>query len=1053
MYNNPPPPSYSHYQPAPQPISIMPPPVPVPVPVPPSTTAAAQQDAVKMSVGNTAGDFELFGGGGANHTRARQPRPPPGFTIPIPSSGSSSESSSIGDGDYPPVPELVADDAPSPPGSFSPPSPKFGASSTTGALPHPPTRPGLLPHANSKGSRTGGAGYGRNGSYSGFERASSVPAPECPRPMRRKTQESRDWPSFYSSGSSSSSSNGGGGGTGSSYFQLQQTTPGLTDSSPLVVDEPASFITPTATTTTSNPFDMSSFALSPAAQPYHYSASPPYPDHPLLQSEQSDLLDRVRRDLLDVDLSSIKGPLRALALSGGSDARSPWGAGDRETTPTQNSSLFPGPPDSAMLPSSTTTTTTSPNPIQWQYPLISSTPRSSAAAAAGIGPGSGAASAAQHLLRSPATSASDATVSPQEAFLDYDEVDSRLHGGDPSSRPRGTEAFVGAGASLFAPLPAAAAETVRNTATAGGAGSTRSPQLPTYAAANASSSTSPPPATVLPPLPTAVGAAPSSPHHQHQQATPTSPILRATSPRAGGPAAGGSGATGGAGHGHRRGPHPFSVPQNAVTWAEQRSRSGQRVLVGGDADDYDGDFGTNGAEEEEQEEEEDSSSLGDEPKKLADPPRHAGARGGFAAPRPPATADSPSLVKEEQQHRRAAEPVEVDLKPSRIDDDIKPFLVGGNNNKMTLPPSTTSFNPLLPLEAVSHSHAPSVRGGFPGFAPPPPPALSVTAGATPGGGGMSAFQQELARQRMAATATGGPTPSDVRSGTATPRRAAAASALAGLNDMAARYAASASASSASAASVASASATPEIVAPPPDSAGDLAPRRPQRQRKRSRMAMSAYGDDDSEDVAIVDEGEEVGQRSRLGFAAPPAKVSSTARRSKSVEEDRDEFVDDTAAAAGDDDDTPEADGESDESYRSSGSSFGATTTAHRRRGGGGGGASTKAADGQPPNKRRRRAPTGATAGRASGGGGGGGSNAPVTSGGIVCNHRNPDGTHCGVVFRRPYDLARHKETIHGEGLKGEKVKAKEWRCEECGGTFSRKDALLRHGRIRGHVTG
>ncbi|KWU41402.1 hypothetical protein RHOSPDRAFT_30521 [Rhodotorula sp. JG-1b] len=905
-----------------------------------------------MGVGNHAGDFELFGPpptlSNATTSVSHKPPPPqqqPRRTIPIPSSGSSSESSSIGDGDYPPVPELVADDgnAPSPPVSFSPPSPD----TTSTAPAPPPVRPGLLPHSASKGSST--SFYGRSGSYhngGGFERASSVPAPECPRPMRRKTQESRDWPSFYSSSSSSSASSAGGGG---SYLQ----TPGLTDSKPLVVDEPTSFITPTVSTAgATNPFDVSSFALSPPAPQYpFYSASPPYPDHPLLPSEQSDLLDRVRRDLLDVDLSSIKGPLRALALSSGvSEGARQFGGGDRETTPTQNmAAAGVGSGGDPML--------SSPH-HSWNNANAAST-------------------AAQHLLRSPAmSSASDATVSPQEAFLDYDEVDSRLH--DPS-RPRGSDF----GASLFAPLPATAP---------------------------------PPPPVAEKRSPPTRGADASSP--PPPSAAPTSPILRATSPRA----------AHAHGHGHhhsRRGPHPFSVPQNAVTWAEQRSRSGQRVLVGGDAADDDGDFGTTGGEEEEEEERVAATKVEEQVE-----PAAAAVRGGFAAPRPPAESSSslaptptPAAASTPTATPTPAQPqpqsvVAASAAAAQEEQDIKPFLVG----KSALPPSTTSFNPLLPLEAVSQSVVRSSGsgsgggggGGFPGFAPPPPPQTG-SGSAQPG---MSAFQQELARQR----GLGSSSVSEGRSGTATPRRSAAATALAGLNQ----------------------DLYSSVAAPEPEDGtpglGSSSGGRPQRQRKRSRMAMSAYGDE-SEGEGREEVPSSTTSRP-LGFAAPPAKSTlpapPPARRSKSVEEEFfDDDGDDFAAAA--------EEGESDESYRSSGSSFGATARRGHKAGG----------NAPPPNKRRRRAP----ASNVEGGGkkrssaNSGGSNAPVSSGGIECNHQNADGSICGVIFRRPYDLARHKETIHGEGLKGEKVKAKEWRCEECGGTFSRKDALLRHGRIRGHVTG
>ena len=60
---------------------------------------------------------------------------------------------------------------------------------------------------------------------------------------------------------------------------------------------------------------------------------------------------------------------------------------------------------------------------------------------------------------------------------------------------------------------------------------------------------------------------------------------------------------------------------------------------------------------------------------------------------------------------------------------------------------------------------------------------------------------------------------------------------------------------------------------------------------------------------------------------------------------------------------------------------------------------------------------------------------------------------CGVVFKRPYDLARHKETIHGVALEGKAPRKTDWKCEECDGSFSRKDALIRHARIRGHDAG
>lgn len=77
---------------------------------------------------------------------------------------------------------------------------------------------------------------------------------------------------------------------------------------------------------------------------------------------------------------------------------------------------------------------------------------------------------------------------------------------------------------------------------------------------------------------------------------------------------------------------------------------------------------------------------------------------------------------------------------------------------------------------------------------------------------------------------------------------------------------------------------------------------------------------------------------------------------------------------------------------------------------------------------------------------------------------------CQTAFHRPYDLARHRETIHAreeagflrEGklklpdcvVLGKEVDPKkstavvEWKCKACGANFSRKDAMLRHERLR-----
>ncbi|KPV75715.1 uncharacterized protein RHOBADRAFT_52749 [Rhodotorula graminis WP1] len=865
-----------------------------------------------MSVGSHAGDFQLFGQPPQHqqqqalgqqqlpHQFAAQPfanyRPVPAQsfaqganTAPLPSYGqssypisipsSASSTSSHADNDYPPLPDLVADEGASP-ASFSPPSPRFA----------PRARPALY---------RGGQGSSGEGTYR-VDRAASVPIPDAPRPMRRKTQESRDWPSFYSSGSSSTSSSM----SSSAYLP----TPQLGNQGLLpppqggYVDEPASFDTPTAAAH-ANPFDAANLVLSPAPQYsfYQQPPAPPHTDHPLLASEQSDLLRRVQRDLVDVDLSSIKGPLRALALSGGEREATPLAHHDSQGRASAPPAVTPGPPMSQQQ-----------QPSQQQHATASPST----------------------VLRSPAaaTVAEDAlsagTVSPQEAFLDYDEVDSRLH--DPHdplySVGRDREFGVGVGASLFAPLPAVAA--------ARGAQS---------------------PATTAPFAPSPL---------RERSTTPTAAsVAGPLSPKMASPSAPSSHAHHGHGHAARRGPHPFSVPQNAVTWAARRSQSGSHLVGGvvdGDADDDDDDFGSQDPEDEE---ESDASEA--ERRRLDAVRKQAGLGAGFGAfdkrdvdlkpalSKPPATSHTrvqPILPK----------PAPSDEERSRygLDNVGKPLFGVAPSLKNEGKAARAAYAPPPPSSSAGSTAAPVAQ-----FAPPPP-------------SGVSAFHTELQKQKAQLSQAPG---AAAGSGTNTPRRAAAASALAGLNAHPELYADGSDAGSAA-------------PSPPPSSAA-----RPARQRKRSRALRAIYGE--LSDEAGAD-----------------------------------------AAAADDDDDGDE----SDASYHSSASSFGGAT--------GGGGS---ARQGGPAPKRRRRAPAAGSAqgARTSGGGGGGGGTA-TGSGSIRCDHLNSDGTTCGVIFRRPYDLARHRETIHNESLGGEKLKSvKEWRCHECDGTFSRKDALIRHCRIRGHKAG
>ena len=103
----------------------------------------------------------------------------------------------------------------------------------------------------------------------------------------------------------------------------------------------------------------------------------------------------------------------------------------------------------------------------------------------------------------------------------------------------------------------------------------------------------------------------------------------------------------------------------------------------------------------------------------------------------------------------------------------------------------------------------------------------------------------------------------------------------------------------------------------------------------------------------------------------------------------------------------------------------------------------------------------------------GNTSSPVSGSAIRCDYVSPV-THqvCGTIFHRMYDLARHRITLHlreeaqlvkdgllkvdqcivlGKEVDVQKALAElEWTCRICGATFSRKDAMLRHERLRHH---
>ncbi|GAA5850885.1 hypothetical protein JCM3766R1_005912 [Sporobolomyces carnicolor] len=764
------------------------------------------------------------------------------------------------------VPDLISDRGSPAIADNSPLSPPGPGPGPVPVPMRPPPRP-VVAASSSHSSASGN-------SYRGEGRASSVPPPEIPRPMRRKTQENLHWPSFVHTGSSSSSSSSASSSAASSSSNFLPTpqqhpllgfpTPSLSEHSPAL----------------HSAFDPSSLSLfSNDSYGFLSSFQPPHTDHPLLPSEQSDLLDRVRRDLLDVDLSSIKGPLRALALSSSNaqptySMTSPFVTGDdRDKTPTPRNGTGGAPAKMILSPRS---------------PAIASQ------AGFAARPGGGGARAR------PQSKEADVfgTVSPQEAFLDYPAVDSKLHDLDPKDGKLARSDFgVGVGHSLFAPLPT-------------------SPPPPT----EAKSAKKQTPSTT----PLARNPQPSTPPTPSAVMTPNGNNSRSTTPLGGGSGGGGGGdattttTTATATATTKHGPHPFSVPQNAVSWATRRSNSGRRII----SDDNEDDGGSFGEEEEE---EEPVSSTEVTAGEEEEQPEEESPINSWSLPRP----------------RVAEQPEEEEEEETKF-----------------------SFVPPPPSSILQFA------------APPPAPAFKSFDPAS-------------------------------RSGTSTPRRAAAANAL---DD------------------------------PSPLEVNETGSTK--RQRKRSRLAM----EQDYAAQRVDDDDDEDQEDAMPGFAPPPSRkttavVEEQRGRGRGEDDDEDEYDEDAAAYDDNGDD-------SDESYHSSS----AATTPN-----------VKNSMAPPPKRRRRGAATGSSSTTTTTPTTTTGNKATKTTtgrkskGAITCDYvSSTDGTVCGVVFRRPYDLARHKETIHGVTLRGDKLppgKAKEWKCKECGGTFSRKDALLRHGRIRGHKPG
>ncbi|GAA6062172.1 hypothetical protein JCM10212_005127 [Sporobolomyces blumeae] len=1034
---------YAHYQPPPQPIQYPPnhlayPNVPTmsyPQAMPfdagrfnPSIPTS--DNSIPKGVGNGA-DFELFGpsdplggyGAGldsntplikldASIGAATAMSPPfsssssssnPNGGAARRASASTSTKGSGARGDD--VPDLIPDQG-SPTSTHShridsPPSPGMLAPTATSAAAQPTAKPRRPPLSSSSFSSSG-----RSSSSYRSERASSVPAPEQPRPLRRKTQENLHWPSFYSSNGSSAGSGSGSTSTSSSstgssaYLPTPQQFAAF---APAYSDEPTSYsLPPPVSSSSSSSFDPASFSLSPAQYPYAYQA--PHTDHPLLPSEQSDLLDRVRRDLLDVDLSSIKGPLRALALSGAEPSpafsmMSPLPHGgqsyqdDRDKTPTAAYATYPLHASSASSPRRNA------NHRHPDHPHSTPPTRSPAVTA----------------LAHSSNATSSGTVSPKEAFLDYPAVDSKLHDLAPAENKLARSDFgVGVGHSLFAPLPtsnpspplqfAAGGTNAENGATRrpssssssllkttskhkGNSGSSIPSSLQAMNQAYGASR-SPTPLASNPTKPSAAGGSLHSPSSSSSSAAAANQAqVVAPSARA-------------------RPPHPFSVPQNAVTWATRRSVSGRRLvggLVDGDPDDDDGDFGASSSTEVTGGE--DDYDYYDDEARLAHVRDKAGLPSGFGSfVKGDADLERDTTMVEQERYGldRRGERVDPSTRPVKTEDQgeyVAPgFAQGAIGGKR---PSTAqgpepgpggdgvglpqaaefSFVPPAPIAHQASKSFPAQPPSsleYPSTFAPPPPRQQQQHGSQEQGPVENSFVSPRAGSSTADRS------STVTTATSTPRRAAAAHALAGLQ------------------------------AQSSDSSleGEEANRggggRGKRHKKRSRLAMEDEGD---------------AQEEADNYSDRDAEGSSDEYREEDVALNR---------SSG----TNKKEDESDASYHSSsgGPASGTASTA----------TSSRRANNAPAPKRRRRVPA-ANATTSSG-----------AKGSIACDHVSSAGERCGVVFRRPYDLARHKETIHGETLGGEKLppgKAKEWRCEECGGTFSRKDALLRHGRIRNHKVG
>jgi len=137
------------------------------------------------------------------------------------------------------------------------------------------------------------------------QRASSLPPPSIPSPIKKRNAAAMDMdslatllPTLYPnpalSGDDGNSSKGKQGNA-------------LMHTSSFVSDEGST------TSDSTSPSLKSQMEARPIKSPSPFQLHPPLADHPLSPAEQFEVMDRIRRDLVGIDSSTLKGPLKALA--------------------------------------------------------------------------------------------------------------------------------------------------------------------------------------------------------------------------------------------------------------------------------------------------------------------------------------------------------------------------------------------------------------------------------------------------------------------------------------------------------------------------------------------------------------------------------------------------------------------------------------------------------------------------------------------------------------------------------------------------------------------